>query len=340
MRFHDPQLLLLLLLLLPWALLRHRLEWKAPAHPIADGMQMGALPDTFRARCGRFLPYLRLLLLALAILALARPQMIEREIRVHSEGVDLVVALDLSTSMLAEDLQGSERRKNRLTMAKEVLADFVRGRRGDRIGLVAFAARPYPAAPLSLDHEWLQATIAQLQTGVIEDGTAIGDALLAALNRLRGKTSNKQAKDQSRSRAVIIITDGRNNAGIASPQLAASAAKAMGIRVHAIGIGSRGPAVIPLEDPMGGTLYRQVQADLDEAVLREIAVITGGSYFRADDRASLERVIREIDRLEKRPIEEKVFFNYREMFPVLLFGALALGIAEWILRLTLLRRLP
>lgn len=345
MRFHDPQWLLLLLVLLPWALLRRRQTRGTPALPMADGAQIRALPDTLRARCGRCLPYLRLLLLALAILALARPQMVERETTVRSEGVDLVVALDLSSSMLAEDLRGSqtgkgEARQNRLTMAKAVLADFVRSRRGDRIGLVAFAARPYPAAPLTLDHEWLLEAVARLQTGAIEDGTAIGDAILAALNRLRAKPAQNPSQDQARSQAVILITDGRSNAGATTPMTAAAAAKALGIRIHAIGIGSRGPAVIPIDDPLGGTLYRQVQADLDEPVLRGIAATTGGSYFRADDRGSLERVVREIDRLEKRPIEEKVFFNYRELFPMLLLAVLALGMAELVLRTTLLRRLP
>ncbi len=336
MRFHDPQWLLLLLVLIPWALFRHRRERGAPALTIADGAQLRALPDTFRARCGRWLPWLRLLLLALAIVALARPQAVARETKVRSEGVDLVVVLDLSTSMLAEDLQGGVPRKNRLTIAKEVLADFIGGRRGDRIGLVAFAARPYPAAPLTLDHAWLQAAVARLQTGAIEDGTAIGDALLAALNRLRGSSSARPAASQ----AVILVTDGRSNAGATTPQLAAAAARTLGVRIHAIGIGSRGPAVIPVADPLGGTLYRRVQADLDEVALKEIATGTGGAYFRADDKGGLTRVFEAIDRLEKRPIEETVFFTYDELFAPLLLGALALLMAELSLRATLLRTLP
>jgi len=332
MRLHDPLFLLLLLLLIPWAWLRRSRERQAPAIHMAHAAQIASLPDTLRSRCARTLPFLRLLLLALAILALARPQAVERETKVRSEGVDLVVAIDLSTSMLAEDLQARPPRKNRLAIAKEVLAEFLRGRQGDRIGLVAFAARPYPAAPLTLDHEWLQDTVARLETGAIEDGTALGDAILAALNRLRGKPA--------RSQSIILITDGRGNAGNSEPRLAAAAAKALGIRIHAIGIGSRGPVAIPIEDPLGGTLYRHVEADLDETALREIAAITGGSYFRADDRGILARVFQEIDRLEKRPIEEKAYFTYRELFPVLLLGALALAMAELALRTTLLRKLP
>jgi Ca-activated chloride channel family protein len=332
MRFHDPQFLLLLLLLIPLLLRQRGQERRTPAFRLAYGVGEEALPDTFRARCARYLPYLRLLLLALAMLALARPQASEREVAVRSEGGDLVVALDLSTSMLAEDLQASEPRENRLAMAKAVLAGFLRGRQSDRIGLVAFAARAYPAAPLTLDHEWLQAVVARLQTGAIEDGTAVGDAILAALNRLRDRPA--------RSQAVILITDGRSNTGVVTPQLAAAAAQTLGVRIHTIGIGSRGAAVIPIADPLGGTLYHRVAADLDETVLREIAATTHGRYFRADDQGMLAQVFREIDRLEKRLIEEKAFFTYRELYPILLLSGLAVMVAELLLRSTWLRRLP
>jgi Ca-activated chloride channel family protein len=330
MRFHDPQFLLLLLLLIPLILSQRGQERRTPAYRLAQGAR--ALPVTWRSRCARYLPLLRLLLLALAILALARPQAIAREVKVRSEGGDLVVALDLSTSMLAEDLKGSGPRRNRLAMAKAVLADFLRGRQSDRIGLIAFAARAYPAAPLTLDHEWLQAAVAGLQTGAIEDGTALGDAILAALNRLRDRPA--------RSQAVILITDGRNTTGAVTPQRAAAAAKALGVRIHTIGIGSHGPAVIPIESPTGGTLYRRVDADLDETILRGIAATTGGRYFRADDQGVLTRVFQEIDRLEKHVIEEKAFFTYQELYPILLLSGLALMAADLVLSTTLLRRLP
>ncbi|MCU0841489.1 MAG: VWA domain-containing protein [Thiobacillaceae bacterium] len=337
MRFHDPELLWLLLLLLPWLWLRHRRARGSPALVVADGAQLAALPDTPRARLRRHLPWLRLLILILGIVALARPQTVEQETKIRGKGVDLVIALDLSTSMLAEDARGAgSGGTNRLAMAKAVLDDFIRGRPGDRIGLVAFAARPYPAAPLTLDHAWLREAVAGLRTGAIEDGTALGDALLAALNRLRGKGG----EERSASQAVILVTDGRGNAGATSPQLAAAAARTLGIRVHAIGIGSRGEAVIPVEDPLGGIAYRRVRADLDEAVLREIAATTGGAYFRADDGGGLARVFREIDRLEKRPIEQTVRFAYGELFPRLVLAMLVLLAAELTLRATLLRTLP
>lgn len=334
MRFHDPAILIPLILLVPLAMLYRLRERSRPALPVSGSVRPEALPETLRTRLARLLPYLRLPVLALAIIALARPQAVVRESKVRSVGADLVVAFDLSTSMLAEDLgrQGKGRGGSRLAMAKEVLREFIRGRRGDRLGLVAFAARPYPAAPLTIDHDWLRQAIDRLDVGSIEDGTALGDVVLAALNRLRDRPA--------KSRAVILVTDGRNNAGAASPQLAAATARTLGIRVHAVGIGSRGPAVIPVASPLGGTSYRQVDADMDEATLREIAAITGGGYFRADDPGALARVFKEIDRLEKSPLEEKVFFSFRELYRPLLMAALALLLTEWSLRHTWLRRLP
>lgn len=336
MRFHDPGWLLLLFLLVPWMLALRRRARKAPALPLPDWAQACALPATPRIRMRRALPWLRLLLLALAILALARPQSVERESTVRSEGADLVVVLDLSTSMLAENPAEPAPRRNRLETAKGVLSEFIRGRPSDRIGLVAFAARPYPASPLTLDHAWLESTLLRLRSGSIEDGTAVGDALMTALNRLGGKDS----RGAGRSQAVIVLTDGRSNAGATSPQVAAAAARTLGVRIHAIGIGSHGETVIPVDDPLGGTVYRRVRADLDEALLGEVAAISGGGYFRADDRDGLRGVLQAIDRLEKRPIEEKVRYTHGELFPPLLLGVLVLLLAELGLRATLLRTLP
>ena len=332
MRFHDPGLLLLIPALLVPALMILKRERRRPAFPFAGGAPLEQLPDSPRSRIARLLPYLRILVLVLAVVALARPQLAERESKATSRGRDLMLVLDLSTSMLAEEPAARLPRENRLTMAKAVLRDFLKGRSGDRIGLIAFAARPYPAAPLTLDHRWLQEAVDRLETGAIEDGTALGDALLSALNRLRDKPAQ--------SRAVILITDGRNNAGSATPALASAAAKALGIRVHAIGIGSRGRTVIPVASPLGGTLYRQVDAELDEATLRTIAGATGGGYFCADDRDMLAQVFREIDRLERTSAEARVFFSYRELYPPVLLAALALLMAELTLRQTWLRRLP
>jgi Ca-activated chloride channel family protein len=329
MRFHDPQLLFLLLLLAPLFFFIRRSERLRPAFPLSAAFAGNDLPETLRSRLARLLPYLRLAVLALVITALARPQAIERESLVQSRGMDLVLALDLSTSMLAEEQGREGRGENRLAAAKTVLAQFIGGRKHDRIGLVAFAGRPYPAAPLTLDHQWLKAIVQRLDTNSIEDGTALGDAILAGVNRLRQRPA--------KSRALILITDGRNNAG-AEPKLAAQAAKALGVRVHAIGIGSRGSAVIPVPSPLGGTVYRRLELELDSAALKGVAEATGGCYFEADDATVLSRVFAEIDRLERTPIEEKVFFSYAELFRPLLVAALLLFCAELMLRGGWLRR--
>jgi Ca-activated chloride channel homolog len=331
MQFHDP-VFLLLILVLPWLWIRRHRLVHSTAFGVADGAQVESFPDTWRTRCARSLPWLRMLSVALAIVALARPQLVEREIKTRSEGLDLIVAMDLSTSMLAEPRDIAQPSKNRLTVAKEVLGEFLQRRSNDRVGLLAFAARPYAASPLTNDHHWLREIVANLQVGLVEDGTAIGDAILAALNRLRERPAASQA--------IILVTDGRNNAGEVEPLSAAAAAKALGIRIYTIGIGSRGPVVMPMESPLGGTLFRDVQADLDEATLSEIASNTGGRYFRADDQENLASVFDAIDTLEKRQVEEVLYFSYGELYHFVLLSALFVAILELMLRHTSLRQLP
>lgn len=331
MQFHDPAFLLLILIL-PWLWVRRHRRELSTALGLADGAQIESFPDTWRTRCARLLPWLTMFSVTLAIVALARPQVIEREIKTSREGVDLIVALDLSTSMLAEPRDIAQPPKNRLTMAKEVLGEFLQGRPGDRVGLLAFAARPYAASPLTTDHHWLRDIVARLQVGMVEDGTAIGDAILSALNRLRDRPAASQA--------IILMTDGRNNAGEVEPLSAAAAAKALGVRIHTIGIGSRGPVVVPMESPLGGTLFRQVQADLDEATLSSIAANTGGQYFRADDRENLASVFDAIDTLEKRRVEEVAYFSHDELYHFILLSALFAAMLEFMLSHTLLRQLP
>lgn len=337
MSFHDP-LWLAALLALPFWLIHRRRRSVVPALALA-GMVATPPPATWRTRLVRLQPWLMPLALALLIVALARPQTITRHSEEQRLGVDLVAVLDLSTSMLARDLPDPRAAPgpDRLSMAKTVLADFLGGRPGDRIGLVVFAARPYTAAPLTFDHDWLRTTVARLQAGSLEDGTAVGDALLAALNRLGGRRQPGEAGHASR--AVILITDGRDNAGQTPPAVAAAAARSLGIRVHAIGIGSRGQAVIPMQDPLGRSVLRQIDLDLDEASLRQVADLTGGGYFRADDQAMLARVFREIDRMEKQPRIQKMHSATREAYPPWLLAALGLGLASLVLRATLMRNL-
>jgi len=332
MRFVDPLALLLLLLFALPALYRSRRQAALPAIPFPSVTMLAGLPLTVRHRLFRLLPLLRGLAMLALVASLARPQLPVRTATVTTKGVDLALALDLSTSMLAVDRGEQPRGHSRLAIAKEITREFISRRTGDRIGLVAFAARPYPVAPLTLDHDWLSGALERLEVGDMEDGTALGDGLLAAVNRLRASPAA--------SRAVVLLTDGRSNAGATDPAAAAQAARTLGIRVHTIGVGSRGAADFPVEDPMGGISFREVRAELDEATLGEIARATGGGFFRATDAAMLRQVFREIDLLERRTIEEKVSHSNRELFPALMLTALALLLVEATLRHTWLRRLP
>ena len=331
MTFHDP---VALLLVIP-ALLLSGYAWRKkpnghilfPAHTIFTDV-----PPTARSRCAAMLPAVRIVVIVLVVTALARPQLQLRETTVTSRGIDLLLALDASTSMLAVDRAASSNKRSRFQIARDVTRDFISRRSGDRIGMIAFAARPYPVAPLTLDHQWLNGVLDLLEIGGIEDGTALGDALLAAVNRLHASPAA--------SRAIVVITDGRNNTGAVQPLVAAQAAHTLGIRVHTVGIGGQGTAAFPVEDPLGGVTYRQVAADLDEATLRGIAQTTGGRFYRAADAAALQSVFTEIDRLERRPIEEKVSISYRELYSPVIWAALLLLAADTLLRTTWLRRNP
>jgi Ca-activated chloride channel family protein len=331
MRFDDPLALLLLLLIALYALYRKRRN-ALPAIPFPSVTMLEGLPVTLRHRLSSLLPLLWGLAMLALVAALARPQLPVRTATVTTRGVDLALALDLSTSMLAVDRGEQPRGRSRLAIAKEITREFISRRTGDRIGLVAFSARPYPVAPLTLDHDWLTRALERLEVGDMEDGTALGDGLLAAVNRLRASPAA--------SRAVVLLTDGRSNAGATDPAVAAQAARTLGIRVHTIGVGSRGAADCPVEDPLGGISFREVRAELDEATLGEIARATGGGFFHATDAATLRQVFREIDLLERRTIEEKVSHSNRELFPALVLAALALLLVEATLRHTWLRRIP
>lgn len=318
MRFQYPQLLWLLFLPVVFQVVRSRRLPAAIPFPAADILR--ALPESAAIRLARFIPWLQVMALSLAFIALACPQLVNTLTTVTSKGIDIALAIDLSSSMLAVDRDAANRKKNRLTVAKEVMGDFMARRNGDRLAVVAFGARAYPVAPLTLDHEWLRTATDQLEAGSIEDGTALGDGLLAAVDSLRSSPAT--------GRTVILITDGRANAGSITPGASASAAAALGIKVYTIGVGGAGRALFPVADPLGGVLWREVQADLDEAVLKDIAAITGGKYFRAEGTASLQAVFQEIDRLEKGTIEERSRRNVRELFPYFLLVSLLLLMLE------------
>jgi Ca-activated chloride channel family protein len=330
-RLADPWLLLLLgtlLLLLPRR--RRGAREAAVRYPSLDVLRAVAPAGAGRRRA--ILGLLRAVVLGLAVVALARPQLGTAETTVHREGVDVMLAVDVSGSMLAEDFTIDGKRTSRLDAVKDVVRQFVADRPQDRIGLVLFAGRPYTQAPLTLDHGWLLQNLARASVGMIEDGTAIGSALAAATNRLRASTAP--------SKFVVLLTDGQSNAGNITPETAAEAAAALGIKVYTVGAGSRGMAPFPMKDFFGNTVYRPMQVDIDEATLEAIAKKTGARFFRAADFESLRQVYAEIDRAEKAPFDAPEFLDYREAYPWLLWPALGLLLLEVGLGETVLRKLP
>ncbi|MBI4660487.1 MAG: VWA domain-containing protein [Verrucomicrobia bacterium] len=331
MTFAHPYLLLLLLLLPLLAWLKGKRGQQAAFLYSSVQLVKGIMSLT-RSRVGEFLLSLRWLALALFIIALARPQLGEGETQITASGIDIVVALDLSGSMEAEDFELQGERVNRLQIAKDVLQKFIAQRPSDRIGLVAFAGLAYIAAPPTLDHDFLLQNLERLNLGTIEDGTAIGSGLSAALNRLR--------ELQSKSKIVILMTDGQNNAGKVPPLTAAEAAQTLGVKVYTIGVGTRGTAPMPLRDPFGRKVYRPVPVDIDEETLKAIAQKTGGKYYRADSSQTLRQIYAEIDQLEKTEIQIKKYQRYQELFPWAVLGGLTVLLLEVILSNTVWRKLP
>jgi Ca-activated chloride channel homolog len=331
MIFRDPWLLTLIPVITGLIFLANR-KGRDGSIQFSNGELLSGLQKSTKIRVFKNLHLLRVLSSILIILALARPQSILEETRIRTEGLDMILAIDVSTSMLAEDFQIRERRMNRLSAVKEVAREFIRQRNHDRIGIVIFAAKAYTVCPLTLDHEWLLEHLGRIEIGMIEDNTALGSGLGSALNRLKGTPSKRGI--------VILLTDGRNNAGETPPLTAAAAARALETKVYTIGAGSRGPAPYPARDIFGKTIYRSVPLDMDEDLLKEIALRTRARYFRVADAASLEETFQEIDRLEKTIIEQKTYLEYHERFPFFLIPGLALLCLEIILRSTVLRKVP
>lgn len=286
-----------------------------------------AVRPTWRVRLRQAPAVLRTLALVLGILALARPR--ERNVtrETFAEGVDIMMVLDTSTSMRAEDF-----RPNRFEAARQVGAEFIRGRRSDRIGLIVFAAKAFTQAPLTLDYDFLQAMMDEVEVGVIEDGTAIGTALAMAVNRLKDT--------EAESKVVILLTDGQNNRGELSPETAAEVAKTLDVRVYAIGVGAYGEAPFVIDHPFAGRQRRMVPVEIDEAMLRQVAETTGGRYFRATNNQALRDIYAEIGELEKTRIEERIYTDYEERFADFLLPAFVLLLLGIGLDTTLLRRFP
>lgn len=290
------------------------------------------LKPTLKVFLSQKIIYLRLIAAVLIILALARLQSPIADSKITSEGVDIVLALDSSTSMLAEDFKINGKRESRVEVIKDVVRNFIQGRKNDRIAIVTFAARAYTVCPLTLDYNWLLTNLERVKSGMLEDGTAIGSGIATSLNRLK----NSKAK----SKVVILLTDGRNNLGTISPLTAAEAAKALKVKIYTIGAGGKGPVPYPVRDLFGNQAYQQIEADLDEDTLIKIASITGAKFFRATDTESLREIYGEIDKLEKTPMQEKGYLQYNELFPLFLIPGLLLLFLEIVLTNTVLRKVP
>ena len=329
--FAHPWLLLLLLLLPALALLGGA-RGQAPAVVYSSIAPLRALGRVRRARAGNVLLGLLLLGLGLGIVALARPQLGRTVSRVQASGIDIMLAIDVSRSMLAEDLSIGNERANRLDAVKQVTEKFIESRPNDRIGIVCFAGRPYLVSPLTLDHDWLLKNLERVRIGLVEDGTAIGSAIASAANRLKDK--------EAKSKIVVLLTDGDNNAGKVTPATAAEAAKALGIKVYTVGAGTRGYAPVPVQDMFGRTVYQNVKVEVDEKTLREIATITNAQYYRATDGKSLAEIFEQIDKMEKSTVELDQYKQYRDLFPWFLGAGFAMIALQAVLGETLLRRLP
>ena len=295
-------------------------------HGFAAGVQK--MRQTFSVRVLPVLRILRFIVLALLIVTLARPQLSQSQEHRFAEGIDILLVLDISESMRAEDFEGA----NRIQTAKSVINDFLTHRENDRIGLVVFAGESFTLCPLTLDYPVLAELLSDVKLGQLEDGTAIGDALATATHRLR--------VSESKTKIVILLTDGENNAGSIAPETAASLAASFGIKVYTIGMGKEGGARIPYADTTFGKRYREVLTYLDENTLKLIASTTGGSYFRATDGQSLKQVYTEIDRFEKTKFEVANAIVRKELVGYFLIPTMLLLGIEILLSNTVLRKIP
>ena len=324
--FANPKLLWLLLLVplaIIWYILRHKKQEAAVT--FSDLKGMAKLPKTGKGFMRHLLFALKMAALALLIVAIARPQSSSTNSTSNIEGIDIVMAMDVSGSMLARDLK-----PDRLTAAKNVASDFVKDRPGDRMGLVIFSGETFTQVPLTTDHGVMLNMLSEMKNGLIDDGTAIGDGLATAISRLKDS--------EAVSKVVILLTDGMNNAGSVDPYTAAEIAKLYGIRVYTIGVGTYGTAPYPVQT-MFGTQMQQMKVEIDEKLLSAIANSTGGKYFRANNNKKLDEIYQEIDKLERSKIEVTEFRRLHEEFYPLVAWAIALLLIEFLLRKTIFRTL-
>jgi Ca-activated chloride channel family protein len=331
-RFVQPGWFWLLALLVPVML------WRGRAGPVAAieysniAIARRVVRDS-RSRIGRWSRLLPLLAAVLMIAGLARPQRLHSRTVVKVNGIDIVLGLDISGSMQALDFAVDNRRIGRIEVVKSVVSKFIEERPNDRIGLIAFAGVPLLISPATLDHDWLQQSLAQLSVATAEDdGTAIGSAIAACVNRLR--------ITPAKSKVVILLTDGVNNTGKIAPLAAAEAARSLGVKIYTIGVGARGKAPVPFKDAAGRTHVVMADVDVDEKTLQAIADETGGKFYRATDTDSLRKIYQEINGFEKTAQTVQKFEHFEDLYPYALAGALlVLGLAA-LLQHARLRRLP
>jgi len=327
--FEHPQwftALLVLPLLLLWYILKHKQQWASLTLSSTKGFNKSS---SILPRLRHFLFVFRLLALALLITAMARPRTVDESTKIKkTEGIDIVMAIDVSASMLAKDLK-----PNRLEALKKVATDFVSNRPNDRFGMTVFSGESYTKTPLTSDHEITLNAIESIEySEIIEGGTAIGMGLATSVNKLKDS--------KAKSKVIILLTDGVNNAGFIDPETATELAIEYDIKAYTIGLGSNGEALSPVAvRPNGSFVYRNVKVEIDEELLKTIANKTGGKYFRATNNSTLKAIYDEIDQLETSEIEELKFYNYDEKFRLLLLIALGLLVLEQLLKFTLFRSL-
>lgn len=326
----DSPLFFLLLLLLPFIYWFYRRSFFAVTLRYS-AINLIKSEKSFKEKMFWLLPFLRCLALIFFIFALARPQFGTQSTEVLSEGVDILLTIDTSGSMKALDFKKDGETVDRLEAIKKVVADFIQKRPYDRIGMVVFGSEAYTQCPLTLDKDILRSFLNWIHIGIAGDGTAVGNALATSVKRLQNQTT--------KSRVVILLTDGRNNAGEIAPQMAAHIAKEMGIKVYTIGVGTNGQVPYPQDTPFGQRIV-YAQLDLDEETLKEIAETTGGKYFRATDTDELEKIYATIDNLEKTEIKTKEYHDYEERFLPWLFLGFLFLLLEIILQKTVFLRLP
>jgi len=331
--FHSPYWLILIPIIIPlliWYYVKRGSRSSARLR-YSDVEQLKSIPYGGMARLRHIVFMLRLLVVTFLLIAMARPQAKTELEQVYTEGVDIMIALDVSGSMQAIDLD-EKNKVNRLDVAKSVIHDFIKRRQNDRIGLVIFASSAFTQCPMTVDYPVLNDLIEQINIGVIDErATAIGNALANSVSRLKNSQAN--------SKVIILLTDGENNAGEIDPLTAAEIAKTYGIRVYTIGAGSQGTALVPVQTAFGQQ-YQRVQVNIDEKTLQEIAQITDALYFRAKDRTGLKDVFKQINSLEKTKVETSSARKYNELFRLSMFPALGLLLLEIILGQTRFRMLP